>query len=161
MIKTNRIAKWLLFGSLLSHQALAQPTVRATEHDDLWFAPCKNGASTCNFSDRDWTPYDGYTLVGTSPDRSRIYISAPPYRETKGYKSAWILEDFKLATYRRGERVSLYQFDCQARAFRIIQQSQDGLRSTDGGTEWIYASPKSMHQSLVDRVCSQLPVRAR
>ena len=119
-----------------------------------WYAPCPNGTQTCAPFERDWDPHPGYDLTWTGNDKSRVYLSRPPYKLVRGFPSAWVYTDQKLTINGDGDRVSLYPVDCKNGASKIIQQQHIGaVIQPHGESAWEYASPNSFGEFLIKKVC--------
>lgn len=146
--------KMRLIGLAIATLAAAAGAQTSQSPEDPWFAPCKSGAAKCEPWERDWEPHAGYKLFWLGEDRSRIYLSEPPYKLVRGFPSVWVYSDSKLKRYAEQDRVSLYQIDCRNRSIRILQQRVIGSAyQPKGEGDWEYVSPESFGDALVGKIC--------
>ena len=153
----------LFLASLTALSGIAHPAMSKALNTpmgpDLWYAPCKDGATVCENSERIWSPYEDYELAWLGNDRSRIYLSKPPYKVLNGFRSVWVYEDNKMKKFSGSNVTYLYLADCTKWAIQVIQQRTEGAsQNPTGASDWEYASPATFNNMLLKQVCKSPPI---
>lgn len=117
--------------------------------------------------EKDYSAYEGYqnslskwsSVAGN--DQSQLFTYNGKVVVTPaGYKSVWVLSNFN-KEMQFASLVSLREFDCSQRKFRIskyITYSEkygygNKVQELNGNLEWTLAPPGSLYEALVDSVC--------
>lgn len=126
-----------------------------TRTDEVWYAPCKTGLSTCQPWERDWQPHNGYEMFSADDEsRERTYISKPPYKVIKGYPSIWVYADKSLKKYKEADITGLYLINCSDQSAKLIQQSFSyGRNAWSGDSGWNYYGPSTIAEAFIKKVC--------